>query len=104
MDERVRRCLRLEQIPAGVGVLSSEGLTDVSLATFQMFANLSVTGNYFLYWHCGIGTGCFITGRRGRRIPARWFIDALTPVAKTDAPTASVCFLGGNRKVLYALC
>lgn len=77
----------LEQIQQGVGVLSSEGLTDVSLATFQMFANLPLTG-IISFIGIVLVLVFFITSSDSGSL----VIDSITAGGKTDAPTAQRVF------------
>ncbi|WP_372966524.1 BCCT family transporter [Marinobacter sp.] len=77
----------LEQIQSGVGVLAEKGLTDVSLATFQMFEGLPLTG---IVSFVGIILVLvfFVTSSDSGSL----VIDSITAGGKTDAPTAQRVF------------
>lgn len=77
----------LEQIQAGVGALSSEGLTDVSLAMFQMFENLPFTG-IISFVGIILVLVFFVTSSDSGSL----VIDSITAGGKTDAPTAQRVF------------
>ncbi len=77
----------LEQIQQGIGALAENGLTEVSLATFQMFANLPwVAVSSF----AGIVLVLvfFVTSSDSGSL----VIDSITAGGKTDAPTAQRVF------------
>jgi BCCT family betaine/carnitine transporter len=77
----------LEQIQNGIGELAENGLTDVSLAMFQMFANLPMTG---IVSFVGIVLVLvfFVTSSDSGSL----VIDSITAGGKTDAPTAQRVF------------
>ena len=77
----------LEQIQQGVGVLADKGLTEVSLATFQMFEQLPWTG---IVSFVGIILVLvfFVTSSDSGSL----VIDSITAGGKTDAPTAQRVF------------
>ncbi|SET09868.1 betaine/carnitine transporter, BCCT family [Marinobacter segnicrescens] len=77
----------LEQIQAGVGELASEGLTDVSLAMFQMFENLPFTG-IISFVGIVLVLVFFVTSSDSGSL----VIDSITAGGKTDAPTAQRVF------------
>nr|WP_241264505.1 BCCT family transporter [Marinobacter daepoensis] len=77
----------LEQIQQGVGVLAEKGLTEVPLATFQMFEQLPLTG---IVSFVGIILVLvfFVTSSDSGSL----VIDSITAGGKTDAPTAQRVF------------
>lgn len=77
----------LEQIQNGVGALAEEGLTDVSLALFQMFANLPLTG-IISFVAIILVLVFFVTSSDSGSL----VIDSITAGGKTDAPTAQRVF------------
>ncbi|RBP26543.1 BCCT, betaine/carnitine/choline family transporter [Marinobacter pelagius] len=77
----------LEQIQNGVGTLAEKGLTDVSLALFQMFANLPLTG-IISFVAIILVLVFFVTSSDSGSL----VIDSITAGGKTDAPTAQRVF------------
>jgi BCCT family betaine/carnitine transporter len=77
----------LEQIDQGVGALAEEGITEVSLAMFQMFANLPFT-NILSFVGIVLVLVFFITSSDSGSL----VIDSITAGGKTDAPTAQRVF------------
>ncbi|WP_297796685.1 BCCT family transporter [uncultured Marinobacter sp.] len=77
----------LEQIQMGIGVLAEEGLTDVSLAMFQMFANLPLTG-IISFIGIVLVLVFFVTSSDSGSL----VVDSITAGGKTDAPTAQRVF------------
>ncbi|MFL1404532.1 BCCT family transporter [Marinobacter sp. M1N3S26] len=77
----------LEQIQGGVGVLAEDGLTDVSLAMFQMFENLPMTG-IISFIGIVLVLVFFVTSSDSGSL----VIDSITAGGKTDAPTAQRVF------------
>lgn len=77
----------LEQIDQGVGALAQDGITEVSLATFQMFANLPFTG-ILPFIGIVLVLVFFITSSDSGSL----VIDSITAGGKTDAPTAQRVF------------
>lgn len=77
----------LEQIQNGVGELAENGLTDVSLAMFQMFANLPLTG-IISFVGIVLVLVFFVTSSDSGSL----VIDSITAGGKTDAPTAQRVF------------
>ncbi|MEH6354568.1 MAG: BCCT family transporter [Marinobacter sp.] len=77
----------LEQIKQGVGTLAQDGLTDVTLATFQMFSNLPLTG-IISFVGIVLVLVFFITSSDSGSL----VIDSITAGGKTDAPTAQRIF------------
>ncbi|MBR9871755.1 MAG: BCCT family transporter [Gammaproteobacteria bacterium] len=77
----------LEQIQNGVGVLADKGLTDVSLATFQMFEGLPLTG-IISFVGIILVLVFFVTSSDSGSL----VIDSITAGGKTDAPTAQRVF------------
>ena len=77
----------LEQIQNGVGTLAEKGLTDVSLALFQMFANLPLTG-IISFVAIVLVLVFFVTSSDSGSL----VIDSITAGGKTDAPTAQRVF------------
>ncbi|MBZ0334042.1 glycine betaine transporter 1 [Marinobacter sp. JH2] len=77
----------LEQIQNGVGVLAENGLTDVSLATFQMFEGLPLTG-IISFVGIILVLVFFVTSSDSGSL----VIDSITAGGKTDAPTAQRVF------------
>ncbi|MDP4548651.1 MAG: BCCT family transporter [Marinobacter sp.] len=77
----------LEQIQNGVGVLAEKGLTDVSLATFQMFEGLPLTG-IISFVGIILVLVFFVTSSDSGSL----VIDSITAGGKTDAPTAQRVF------------
>jgi BCCT family betaine/carnitine transporter len=77
----------LEQIQQGIGALAEDGLTEVSLAMFQMFANLPLTG---IVSFVGIILVLvfFVTSSDSGSL----VVDSITAGGKTDAPTAQRVF------------
>lgn len=77
----------LEQIDQGVGALAEDGITEVSLATFQMFANLPMT-EILSFIGIVLVLVFFITSSDSGSL----VIDSITAGGKTDAPTAQRVF------------
>lgn len=77
----------LEQIQAGVGALAEDGLTDVSLAMFQMFENLPMTG-IISFIGIVLVLVFFVTSSDSGSL----VIDSITAGGKTDAPTVQRVF------------
>ncbi len=77
----------LEQIQTGVGVLADKGLTDVSLATFQMLGNLPWV-NITSFVGIVLVLVFFITSSDSGSL----VIDSITSGGKTDAPTVQRIF------------
>ena len=77
----------LEQIEAGVGALAQDGLTDVSLAMFQVFENLPLTG-IISFVGIILVLVFFVTSSDSGSL----VIDSITAGGKTDAPTAQRVF------------
>ena len=77
----------LEQIQQGIGALAENGLTDVSLAMFQMFANLPLTG-IISFVGIVLVRVFFVTSSDSGSL----VIDSITAGGKTDAPTAQRVF------------
>ncbi|MEX2475655.1 BCCT family transporter [Marinobacter sp.] len=77
----------LEQIQQGVGELAENGLTDVSLAMFQMFANLPFTG-ILSFIGIVLVLVFFVTSSDSGSL----VVDSITAGGKTDAPTAQRVF------------
>ncbi|WP_417515063.1 BCCT family transporter [Marinobacter sp.] len=77
----------LEQIDQGIGALAENGITEVSLATFQMFANLPFTG-ILSFIGIVLVLVFFITSSDSGSL----VIDSITAGGKTDAPTAQRVF------------
>ncbi|OZB12716.1 MAG: glycine/betaine ABC transporter [Marinobacter sp. 34-60-7] len=77
----------LEQIQQGVGALSEDGLTEVSLAMFQMFANLPLT-EIISFVAIILVLVFFVTSSDSGSL----VIDSITAGGKTDAPTAQRVF------------
>ncbi|MEQ9546301.1 MAG: BCCT family transporter [Marinobacter sp.] len=77
----------LEQIKQGVGALAENGLTDVSLAMFQMFANLPLT-EIISFVGIVLVLVFFVTSSDSGSL----VIDSITAGGKTDAPTAQRVF------------
>jgi BCCT family betaine/carnitine transporter len=77
----------LEQIQQGVGVLAEDGLGEVSLAMFQMFANLPLTG-IISFVGIILVLVFFVTSSDSGSL----VIDSITAGGKTDAPTAQRVF------------
>lgn len=77
----------LEQIDKGIGVLAEKGITDVSLATFQMFEHLPFTG-ILSFIGIVLVLVFFITSSDSGSL----VIDSITAGGKTDAPTAQRVF------------
>ena len=77
----------LEQLQNGIGELSQEGLTDISLATFQVFENMPWTG---ISSFVGIVLVLlfFVTSSDSGSL----VVDSITAGGKTDAPTAQRVF------------
>jgi BCCT family betaine/carnitine transporter len=77
----------LDQIQQGMGALAEDGLTEVSLATFQMFANLPLTG-IISFVGIVLVLVFFVTSSDSGSL----VIDSITAGGKTDAPTAQRVF------------
>ncbi|MBZ2167550.1 MULTISPECIES: BCCT family transporter [Marinobacter] len=77
----------LEQIRDGVGALAENGLTDVSLAMFQMFENLPLTG-IISFVGIILVLVFFVTSSDSGSL----VIDSITAGGKTDAPTSQRVF------------
>jgi BCCT family betaine/carnitine transporter len=77
----------LEQIQQGIGVLAENGLTEVSLATFQMFEGLPLTG-IISFVGIILVLVFFVTSSDSGSL----VIDSITAGGKTDAPTAQRVF------------
>jgi len=77
----------LEQLNQGIGALAENGITEVSLATFQMFANLPFTG-ILSFIGIILVLVFFITSSDSGSL----VIDSITAGGKTDAPTAQRVF------------
>lgn len=77
----------LEQIQEGVGALAEDGLTEVSLAMFQMFANLPLT-EIISFVGIILVLVFFVTSSDSGSL----VIDSITAGGKTDAPTAQRVF------------
>lgn len=77
----------IEQIQQGIGELAENGLTEVSLATFQMFANLPLTG-ILSFVGIILVLVFFVTSSDSGSL----VIDSITAGGKTDAPTAQRVF------------
>jgi BCCT family betaine/carnitine transporter len=77
----------LEQIQDGVGELAKNGLTDVSLALFQMFTHLPLTG-IISFVAIVLVLVFFVTSSDSGSL----VIDSITAGGKTDAPTAQRVF------------
>lgn len=77
----------LEQIDRGIGVLAEEGITEVSLAMFQMFANLPLT-EVLSFVGIVLVLVFFITSSDSGSL----VVDSITAGGKTDAPTAQRVF------------
>jgi len=77
----------LEQIQQNVGALAEDGLTDVSLAMFQMFANLPLTG-ILSFVGIVLVIVFFVTSSDSGSL----VVDSITAGGKTDAPTAQRVF------------
>ncbi|WP_148862285.1 BCCT family transporter [Marinobacter fonticola] len=101
----------LEQIQAGVGPLASEGLTDVSLAMFQMFENIPLTA-VVSFIGIVLVLVFFVTSSDSGSL----VIDSITAGGKLDAPTqqrvfwavmegaiAAALIFGGGADALKAL-
>lgn len=77
----------LEQIQDNIGALATDGLTDVSLALFQMFANLPLTGIISIVGIVLVLVFFVTSSDSGSLV-----IDSITAGGKTDAPTAQRVF------------
>ncbi|MBK1886695.1 MULTISPECIES: BCCT family transporter [Marinobacter] len=77
----------LEQIDQGIGALAEDGITEVSLAMFQMFANLPLT-EILSFVGIVLVLVFFITSSDSGSL----VIDSITAGGKTDAPTAQRIF------------
>ena len=77
----------LEQIQQGIGVLAQDGLTEVPLATFQMFEQLPMTG-ILSFVGIVLVLVFFVTSSDSGSL----VIDSITAGGKTDAPTAQRVF------------
>ena len=77
----------LVQIQNGVGVLADKGITDVSLATFQMFEGLPLTG-IISFVGIVLVLVFFVTSSDSGSL----VVDSITAGGKTDAPTAQRVF------------
>ena len=77
----------LEQIQQGTGALAEEGLTDVSLAMFQMFANLPLTA-ILSFVGIVLVIVFFVTSSDSGSL----VVDSITAGGKTDAPTVQRVF------------
>ena len=101
----------LEQIQDGVGELAKNGLTDVSLALFQMFTHLPLTG-IISFVAIVLVLVFFVTSSDSGSL----VIDSITAGGKTDAPvyqrifwacslglTASALLYGGGENALQSL-
>ncbi|MDY6797924.1 MAG: BCCT family transporter [Pseudomonadota bacterium] len=77
----------LEQIQQGVGALAEDGITEVSLAMFQMLANLPFTG-ILSFVGIVLVLVFFVTSSDSGSL----VIDSITAGGKTDAPTAQRVF------------
>ncbi len=77
----------LEQIQDGIGALAENGLTEVSLATFQMLENLPLAG-IFSFIGIILVLVFFVTSSDSGSL----VIDSITAGGKTDAPTAQRVF------------
>jgi len=77
----------LEQLNQGIGALAENGITEVSLATFQMFANLPFT-SILSFMGIILVLVFFITSSDSGSL----VIDSITAGGKTDAPTAQRVF------------
>jgi len=77
----------LEQIQQGIGALAENGLTDVSLAMFQMFANLPLTG-IISFIGIVLVLVFFVTSSDSGSL----VVDSITAGGKTDAPTVQRVF------------
>ncbi|GGY70685.1 BCCT family transporter [Marinobacter zhanjiangensis] len=77
----------LEQVKAGIGTLGQDGLTDSSLAMFQMFEGLPLT-NIISFLAIILVLVFFVTSSDSGSL----VIDSITAGGKTDAPTAQRVF------------
>jgi len=77
----------LDQIGQGLGALAEVGLTDVSLATFQMFEQLPLTG-ILSFVGIILVLVFFITSSDSGSL----VVDSITAGGKTDAPTSQRVF------------
>ncbi|NWO04438.1 MAG: BCCT family transporter [Alteromonadaceae bacterium] len=77
----------LEQIQQGIGVLAQDGLTEVPLATFQMFEQLPMTG-ILSFVGIVLVLVFFVTSSDSGSL----VVDSITAGGKTDAPTAQRVF------------
>ncbi|MDN6320659.1 MAG: BCCT family transporter [Marinobacter sp.] len=77
----------LEQIDQGIGALANDGITEVSLAMFQMFANLPLT-SILSFVGIVLVLVFFITSSDSGSL----VVDSITAGGKTDAPTAQRVF------------
>ena len=77
----------LEQIQDGIGALAENGLTDVSLAMFQMFANLP-----FVAISSFVGIVLVLVFFVTSSDSGSLVVDSITAGGKTDAPTAQRVF------------
>jgi choline/glycine/proline betaine transport protein len=77
----------LEQIQNGVGELAKDGLTDVSLAMFQVFTHLPLSG-IISFVGIVLVLVFFVTSSDSGSL----VIDSITAGGKTDAPTAQRVF------------
>lgn len=77
----------LEQIQDGIGALAENGLTEVSLAMFQMFSNLPLT-EIISFVGIVLVLVFFVTSSDSGSL----VIDSITAGGKTDAPTAQRVF------------
>ena len=77
----------LEQVQAGFGALGEDGLTDTSLAMFQMFEGLPLT-NIISFLAIVLVLVFFVTSSDSGSL----VIDSITAGGKTDAPTAQRVF------------
>lgn len=77
----------LEQIQEGIGALAADGLTDVPLAMFQMFANLP-----FVAISSFVGIILVLVFFVTSSDSGSLVIDSITAGGKTDAPTAQRVF------------
>jgi BCCT family betaine/carnitine transporter len=77
----------LEQIQDGIGALAQDGITEVSLAMFQMFANLPLT-EIISFVGIMLVLIFFITSSDSGSL----VVDSITAGGKTDAPTTQRVF------------
>jgi len=77
----------LDQIQKGIGTLAAEGLTDISLAMFQMFANLPLAGVISFVGILMVLVFFVTSSDSGSLV-----VDSITAGGKTDAPTAQRVF------------